>query len=976
MQTVIVNAERCLNKNNKDYTARCAVDMIYTSSSIRSINETRHSLIEIGKTFLHFILLSRNKILTRKIVLLYRPLVIIFSNKFFNKKTTVMKTKIYALILIFLALSAGKSFVYAAPNVKLTSTAVAASNVNQGTINVLVYTVKMKVTSAAVTVNNIQFTLSGTFDNNDLVYARVYYNTVPTIGGASQLTYALANFAAPHTFSLGLSKAMNAGDSGYFMIAVDMKSDATDGHTVTLNGATNPIVFSYSIAVNLTNSQTNAAGAQTIKAATVKLSTNAVPASTDNQGTINVLVYTVKMKVSVEPVTVNNIQFTLSGTNDANDLVYARVYFNTSPVLSGASQLTYSLANYAGPHLYSLGLYKPMNKGDSGYFMIAVDWTTTATNGKYVKVTGATTPVSFGFTTAPNVTGTQTNGNNHTVQAANVKLSTIAVPASTDNQGTINVLVYTVKMKVTTQPVTVNNIQFTLSGTNGASDLVYARVYFNTTPYLSGASQLTYSLANYAAPHLYSLGLYKPMNKGDSGYFMIAIDWATTATNGKYVKVTGATTPVTFGFTTAPTVTGTKTNGNNHTVQAANVKLSTTAVPASTDNQGTINVLVYTVKMKVTLQPITVNNIQFTLSGNNDANDLVYARVYFNTTPTLSGASQLTYSLANYAAPHLYSLGLYKPMNKGDSGYFMIAIDWATTATDGKNVKVTGSTTPVAFGFTTAPTVTGTQTNGNTHTVQAADVTLSSNSVAAGNIARSSMNNVVYITKAVIATEPITINNVQFTLTGTHDNDDLVYARVYFNTAPNLSGASQLTYALANNAAPHTYSVGAYKPMAIGDVGYFLIAVDVASAATVGHTVTINGNTNPVVFGYTTVPNITNNQTNAAGVKTISASAPNSFSYNENSKADVRNEIVSANVYPNPATDAVNIKLSFEAKQQVTLQLTTESGNVLTSKTFMVEKGNNKLSMDTHALFNGVYYVTLQSAGKTFHLNKKVLVRH
>ena len=195
----------------------------------------------------------------------------------------------------------------------------------------------------------------------------------------------------------------------------------------------------------------------------------------------------------------------------------------------------------------------------------------------------------------------------------------------------------------------------------------------------------------------------------------------------------------------------------------------------------------------------------------------------------------------------------------------------------------------------------------------------------------------------VVATEPIVVNGVQYTLTGTHDNDDLTYTNVYFNTSASLTGATSLGYAGAGFAAPHTYSVGIYKPMAIGDVGYFIITVNVSATATLGKTVILNGNTNPAVFTYATAPNITNNQTNAAGVKTISASMP--FTLTENTGDDAASAIVSAplKIYPNPASEAVNIEASFNTRQRVILQLTNEGGTIVNSKICNVEKGKNTL---------------------------------
>ncbi|MEP7081036.1 MAG: hypothetical protein ABI784_09915, partial [Ginsengibacter sp.] len=52
-------------------------------------------------------------------------------------------------------------------------------------------------------------------------------------------------------------------------------------------------------------------------------------------------------------------------------------------------------------------------------------------------------------------------------------------------------------------------------------------------------------------------------------------------------------------------------------------------------------------------------------------------------------------------------------------------------------------------------------------------VTLTTTPTATGNIAQGTSNNIFYIVKMDVATFPVTVNNIQFTLTGTHDNNDL-----------------------------------------------------------------------------------------------------------------------------------------------------------------------------------------------------------
>jgi hypothetical protein len=231
----------------------------------------------------------------------------------------------------------------------------------------------------------------------------------------------------------------------------------------------------------------------------------------------------------------------------------------------------------------------------------------------------------------------------------------------------------------------------------------------------------------------------------------------------------------------------------------------------------------------------------------------------------------------------------------------------------------------VVFGYTTSPNVTNTQTNGaGLQTIQAAEVTLSSVAVSAGNIARGSNNNIIYITKMdVSAMNSVLVNNIQYTLSGTHDADDLTVTTVYYNSTPSITGASYLGQATATFAAPHVYSININKTMSRGTTGYFIISVNVNTMATLAKTVQINGLTNPVVFAYSTVPNSTNNQTNAAGIKTITATSPVSPMANDKNNQKINGAAAFSikAVYPNPVTDILHIQVDGEARILISNEL-------------------------------------------------------
>jgi hypothetical protein len=446
-------------------------------------------------------------------------------------------------------------------------------------------------------------------------------------------------------------------------------------------------------------------------------------------------------------------------------------------------------------------------------------------------------------------------------------------------------------MDVTALPVIVNSIQFTLTGTHDANDLTIIGFYYNATaPSLTGASLLNTVPATFAAPQVYNIpnNFVAPINiaAGATGYFIVTVNVNAAGTSGNTVKVNGLTNPVSFGFTTSPTITNNQADvAGAQTILAAGVTLSTTTIASSNIVQGSTNNIVYIAKMDVTALPVIVNSIQFTLTGTHDANDLTIIGFYYNATaPSLTGASLLNTVPATFAAPQVYNIpnNFVAPINiaAGATGYFIVTVNVNAAGTSGNSVKVNGLTNPVSFGFTTSPTITNNQADvAGAQTILAAGVTLSTTTIAASNIVQGSTNNIVYIAKMDVTALPVIVNSIQFTLTGTHDANDLTIIGFYYNaTAPSLTGASLLNTVPATFAAPQVYNIPnnfvAPINIAAGATGYFIVTINVNAAGTSGNTVKVNGLTNPVSFGFTTSPPITNNQTDAAGIKTISSTLP------------------------------------------------------------------------------------------------------
>ena len=785
-----------------------------------------------------------------------------------NRKGRYLKLRSLAMTALFL-MAIGFQ---AKADVNLTTATTAAGSINQGSTNNIIYVTKIDVTLSAVSINNISFKLNGTFGASDLATVSVYFNSAsPTVGG-SFLGSASAAFAAGHAYSIVVNNSVAAGASGYYVIAVNVNSAATDNNTVKINGATDPVVLGFTTAPTVTNNQSDLAGAQTIQASDITLTTVAAAAGNINQGTTSNIVYVTKIDAAVEPVSVNNISFKLNGTFDATDLATVTIYFNPSSPTVGGSFLGSTSAAFASGHLYSIAINNNVAAGGSGYYVITVNVNGDATDNNTVKIDGATDPVVLGFTTSPNINNNQADlAGVQTIQAADVTLTTSTMAAGNINQGTTSNIIYVTKIDAAVEPVSVNNISFKLNGTFDATDLATVTIYFNPSSPTVGGSFLGSTSAAFASGHAYSIVINNNVAAGGSGYYVITVNVNGDATDNNTVKIDGATDPVVLGFTTSPNINNNQADlAGVQTIQAADVTLTTSTMAAGNINQGTTSNIIYVTKIDAAVEPVSVNNISFKLNGTFDATDLATVTIYFNPSSPTVGGSFLGSTSAAFASGHAYNIVINNNVAAGGSGYYVITVNVNGDATDNNTVKIDGATDPVVLGFTTSPNINNNQADlAGAQTIQASDITLSTSPVISDVFPTNSTANIVYIARIAAATEPISVNNISFTLNGTFDAGDLSAVTVYFNPSAPTVGGSFLGSTSAAFASGHPYSIAINNNVAAGGSGYYVITVNVQSSATTGHTVLIDGSTDPVVLGYTTSPNITNNQTNNGGSHTL-----------------------------------------------------------------------------------------------------------
>ena len=352
-----------------------------------------------------------------------------------------MKKRSFIVLLIFFGMFFN---MHSFADVTLSSVPVAASNIAQGSGENIVYVVKMDVTTSAVTVTSIQFTLTGTHDNNAFSNIRVLFNiSGPTVPDATVCAFTSGIFAAPHTYTITLlqgEKIISAGSTVYFIITVSTNNAATSGSTVKIDGSVDPVNFGFTLAPVIINNQSDVAGTQTILAADITLTSISVPASAIRQGTDSNTVYIIKMEVNTIWVNPYIINFLLTGTYDNNDLNFVDLFINYSaPTLAGATHLQGNYAYFAAPHYYtmSFGGISPIPAGTTVYFILTVTTYSAATIGNTVKIDGLANPVTFTTNGTPNFTNNQTDAAGTQTIIESLPLTLISFTGNLLNRGNV-----------------------------------------------------------------------------------------------------------------------------------------------------------------------------------------------------------------------------------------------------------------------------------------------------------------------------------------------------------------------------------------------------------------------------------------------------------------------------------------------------------------------------------------------------------
>lgn len=323
------------------------------------------------------------------------------------------------------------------PIITHTGTATVAANIQQGSTNNVLYSIKVDVTTTTTTLNTLVVTPGGTFVSGDVANFKLWFSTDNTFGGDTQIgILGMPSNGSDLTFS-GLTQAFPIG-TRYLFLTCDISSTATVGNTVSIKTDADAD-FTYSNSPTFSGSVFAAPNLMTITGIPVlKLE---YPVGTD------VMCGFTLPFGSIDVGMESNLTFRIKNTGTGNLNLT-----NLPLIISGANANQFSIFTQPTSTI-----------APGGFSDVVVKFIPTSNGSKTASITiNSNDPANA--TCTVNLTGTGVSPEIHLVQTTN------KVCGFTHNYGTINVgsnaTVTVTIQNLGSSNLNITNLPLTLSGAN------------------------------------------------------------------------------------------------------------------------------------------------------------------------------------------------------------------------------------------------------------------------------------------------------------------------------------------------------------------------------------------------------------------------------------------------------------------------------------------------------------------------------
>lgn len=178
------------------------------------------------------------------------------------------------------------------------------------------------------------------------------------------------------------------------------------------------------------------------------------------------------------------------------------------------------------------------------------------------------------------------------------------------------------------------------------------------------------------------------------------------------------------------------------------------------------------------------------------------------------------------------------------------------------------------------------------------------------------------------------------------------------NVTPVAGGGANITW----TASPDPAVVGYYIYSADDRYGAYKRRSPLVNVTTYNDSFGTDG-TKYYMVRAVKVQNTPSGSYNNLSIGIVSSPVTIDYPYSESQSVNTIGNIVSANLYPNPASDVLNIALTAQKAVIGTVAITNINGQTLYIKDVQLNSGTNNMQISVESYIPGIYYVSIASGG-------------
>lgn len=577
------------------------------------------------------------------------------------------------------------------PDIDISAAHPAAGNADQGTTDVIIGSIALDISTANAYLLGASVTTAGTYTASDITDIKFWYNTVNNLTGATQVGTTQAAVGSGNTASVsGLTTTFGPGHITYLIVTASIASSAVPGHTISI-GTTAFANLNFASGNKTGTNPVAASNAKTISQLnpTVTISTAHPAAGNVAQNSINNIIGSIKLDITVTSATLTGLTITTAGTYQLADLQTNALKFwiNSTNNLTGATQLGTAQPSVGpGNNVSVSGLSSSIPNGGTRYLLVTADIAYNAVAGRTVQL-GSTAFSNITFVSA-DMAGTDPapSGNFQTITAVtpSIAVASNGPTASSVNAPATNVILYGFTAAVTVNSTALTGVTIKGAGTYTAGEFVGSsvKVWYNTTNTFGTATVIGSGITMVnPGSNLIITGLNQVIAAGTTGYFWITGNLISGVTSGHTYNTT-ATALSNFTFsqgtkTGTAAATGVQTFYPQPTITEIYVPQY---IQGNTATNSTRVPYVYRVKIGNLLANTTYRYFNSVVNGSD------------NSTATGAGVAIYPSTSSNFTAstsPGLSTAGTYSTFTTDASGNYT---GWFITEPSG-NTRFTPGTT-------------------------------------------------------------------------------------------------------------------------------------------------------------------------------------------------------------------------------------------------------------------------------------------